>query len=373
MSGKGRGNITDLEAEVIYNGLCCYCGTCGAFCQEYIAFENELPVTRQKCYEVHGACYDFCPRTSFSPSAIERAVFGAIRDDNLLGYYRTPVYTVRAKEDAVTAKAQDGGFVTAALVFLLENGDIDAAVVTKATEEWEPEPVIATNRDDILAAAGSKYTQCPAVQGAGDAIEAGYQKIAFVGLPCHIQGLRKAQLSRFFDVHADRVKLLIGLFCTETFDTVKLSDRLKEHGVAIEEVEKFNIKKGKFIVQTSTGNELKIPIRKMRDCVREACNYCYDFAAEFADISVGSIGSEPGWSTVVVRSARGMELMEQMRDAGLIDIKELTESRIDEIRKLASYKKQENLKNIFARIGPVRVLNMELEPDLMGKFLLLKP
>jgi len=370
---KDRGNITDLEAEVVYNGLCCYCGTCGAFCKEYITFEHELPITKKKCYEICGACYDFCPRTSFAPYAVERAVFGDIRADNLLGYYRGAIYTARAKEGDIRDKAQDGGFVSTLLAYLLAKGDIDAAVVTKATGEWEPEPFIATKREDVIAAAGSKYTQCPAVLGVGDAIEAGYKNIAFVGLPCHVQGMRKAQLSKLFDVHADRVKLLIGLFCTETFDTTKLRKKLTELGVNdIRDVEKFNIKKGSFIIQKRSGEVLKTPIKKMRDCVREACNYCYDFAAEFADISVGSIGSEPGWSTVIPRSESGLELVNRTEAEGLIDLKELSESKIEEIRNLALYKKRENLRNILARLEPIRVLNMELEPEMLKNFLLLE-
>ncbi len=367
---KDRGNITDLEAEVIYNGLCCYCGTCGAFCKEYITYENELPVTKKKCYEICGACYDFCPRRSFAPFAVERAVFGDIRSDNLLGYYRG-IFTSRATEDDIRDRSQDGGFVSALLTFMLARGDIDAAVVTKATADWEPEPFIATSRADIIAAAGSKYTQCPAVEGVGDAIEGGYRSIAFVGLPCHIQGMRKVQLSKQFNVHGDRVKILIGLFCTETFETSRLRDKLMEQGVALGDVEKFNIKKGSFIVHTRAGKVLKIPIKKMRDCVREACTYCYDFAAEFADISVGSIGSEPGWSTVILRSESSEELVRSAREEGVIELKELPEERVEEVRKLASYKKHENLKNILARSEPVRVANMELEPELLDKFLLL--
>jgi len=57
----------------------------------------------------------------------------------------------------------------------------------------------------------------------------------------------------------------------------------------------------------------------MRDCVREACDYCYDFAAEFADVSVGSIGSEFGWSTVITRSDAGKELVKRAEEEGELE------------------------------------------------------
>jgi len=366
---KEKGNLMDLEAEVIYNGLCCYCGSCGAFCKEYITYENELPKTKKKCYEICGACYDFCPRTFFAPFEVDMAVFGDLRTDNLLGYYQGEILTARATDEAVRDKAQDGGVVSALLAFLLEHGEIDAAVVSKTSENWEPEPFVATKREDILAAAGSKYTQCPSVLGVGDAFEAGHKNIALVGLPCHIQGMRKVQLSKGFDVGADRVKLLIGLLCTETFDMAMLTKKLEELGTSIEEVEKFNIKKGSFIVQTKAGKGIKTPIRKMRECVREACNYCYDFAAEFADISVGSIGSEDGWSTVIMRSEAGEDLVKRAKKAGLIETEKLSEEQIEEVRNLASFKKRENLKHIYEKTEPISILNMQVAPEMLERFL----
>ena len=388
MKMKDKGNILDLEAEVIYNGLCCYCGTCGAFCKEYISFEQERPVTRKKCYEIHGACYDFCPRTFFAPFEVERAVFGAVRRDNLLGYYATEedIFTARATDETVRARGQDGGVVSALLGFLLERGELDAAVVSKKSEEgegagegtgegtgegagvWEAEPFVATTKEEVLAGAGSKYTQCPSVLGVGDALERGYKKVALVGLPCHIQGMRKVQLSRGFDVGAERVKLCVGLFCTETLEMPRLKAKLAELGTRIEEVEKFNIKKGKFIVQTQEGKELKTPIKKLRDCVREACDYCYDFAAEFADLSVGSIGSELGWSTVIVRSEPGREAVKQAEEAGILETARLSEEQLEAVRGLASFKKQGNLKSIYEKAERVRIMNLEVEPEMLGKF-----
>jgi coenzyme F420 hydrogenase subunit beta len=368
---KEKGNLTNLEAEVIYNGLCCYCGTCGAFCKEYITYEDELPKTKKKCYEICGACYDFCPRTFFAPFEVDRAVFGDVRKDGLLGYYQGEIRSARATDTGVTDKAQDGGVISALLLFLLEQGEIDAAVVTKTSEEkaWQPEPCIATTKEDILASAGSKYTQCPTVLGVGDAFEQGYQNIALVGLPCHIEGMRKVQLSKGFDVGADRVKLLIGLFCTETFDSAMLTTVLEKLGTSFEDVEKFNIRKGSFIVYTKSGDELKMPVRKMRAYAREACNYCYDFAAEFADVSVGSIGSDDGWSTVIVRSDAGKDLLKRAEAAGLIETKKLSKEQIKNLKKLASFKKRENLKHIYEKTEPLSILNMQVEPELLERFL----
>ena len=103
--------------------------------------------------------------------------------------------------------------------------------------------------------------------------------------------------------------------------------------------------------------------------MREACNYCYDFAAEFADVSVGSIGSELGWSTVITRSDTGENLVKSAEEEGVIETKKLSEEQIEAVRNLASYKKRRNLKNINDKTGTVRILNMLVEPEMLEQFL----
>ncbi|MBE9593641.1 MAG: Coenzyme F420 hydrogenase/dehydrogenase, beta subunit C-terminal domain [Proteobacteria bacterium] len=145
--------------------------------------------------------------------------------------------------------------------------------------------------------------------------------------------------------------------------------KLAELGTSIEEVAKFNIKKGSFIIYTKAGKEIKTPIKNMRGCVREACDYCYDFAAEFADISVGSIGSEFGWSTVITRTDAAKDLVKRAKKAGVIEMKKLSKEQVKAVRKLASYKKRGNLKNIYEKAEPIRILNMQLDPELLEAFL----
>jgi coenzyme F420 hydrogenase subunit beta len=360
-----EGNIDDLESRVVYTGICCYCGACGGFCTEYIHYENQLPTTDEKCFELHGACFDFCPRTFLPILEMEKAVLGGVRSDKDLGYY-TEIILAKATEGAVAEKGQDGGVVTALLTYLMEKGEIDAACISRSSESeaWLPEPFVATSKEDILAGAGSNYEQCPTIIGVANAIADGYENIAMVGLPCHTQAMRKIQLSDYFDVHGDKVKYVIGLFCTETFDRELFHAKLGEMGIKIEDVKKFDIGEGKFKVYTDKGETIE-KISKMKACAREGCKVCYDFAAELSDVSVGSIGAETGWNTVIIRSETGKKLIDDAKAAGAIETKAIDDAAVEEVRKLASSKKTGNLKNIMASAGALKLLNLAIDPSEM--------
>jgi len=360
-----KGTISDLMEKVSHNNVCCYCGACGGFCTEYIRYENGIPTTDEKCYEIHGACFDFCPRTFLPILEVEKELLGGVRSDKDLGYY-TEIITAKASDAGINKKGQDGGVVTALLAYLMEKGEIDAACISKNSDEekWKPEPFVATSKEDLLAGAGSNYEQCPTIIGVANAIADGKENIAMVGLPCHVQAMRKIQLSDYFDVGGSKVKHVIGLLCTETFDRDLLLAKLGELGVKIDDVKKFDIGGGKFRIFTD-GGEITEKIAAMKSCMREGCTFCYDFAAELGDISVGSIGAEAGWNTVIIRNDAGKKLIDDAKKAGVIETKAMADDKVELVRKLASRKKTGNMKNIMEAAGALKLLNLSIDPSEM--------
>jgi coenzyme F420 hydrogenase subunit beta len=93
----------------------------------------------------------------------------------------------------------------------------------------------------------------------------------------------------------------------------------------IEELVKMNIDKGKFIINLKSGEELDVPLKEVQAYARETCHFCEDLTSDFADISVGSIGSQAGWSSVITRSEKGEDLYQAAVKDGLIESKNLTE------------------------------------------------
>jgi coenzyme F420 hydrogenase subunit beta len=84
------------------------------------------------------------------------------------------------------------------------------------------------------------------------------------------------------------------------------------------------LKKGSFIVWSGENELLHIPLRDVDAFVRQSCKRCVDFTAEYADISVGGIGCSNGYSTVVARTEKGLQLFKDAQQARYLETQELT-------------------------------------------------
>jgi coenzyme F420 hydrogenase subunit beta len=237
------------------------------------------------------------------------------------------VMALKAKDAKVTGVAQDGGVVTTMLCYALDQGIIDGALLAgKSDTPWLPQPVVATTKEQIIAAAGTKYTISPNMSAIKSAArENALDKIAIVGTPCQIYAARKMQLYPFGARHiADKIALTVGIFCTENFSYAGLKTVIEDHcKVPVASVTKMEIGKGKFSVKGT--KDVAIPIKETHKYEQDGCHVCSDLTAEFADISTGSIGTPDGWSTTFTRTTKGSDLMKKAIAAGLFEKKEMAE------------------------------------------------
>jgi coenzyme F420 hydrogenase subunit beta len=141
----------------------------------------------------------------------------------------------------------------------------------------------------------------------------------------------------------DAVDLKIGLLCMETFNHESFMEYLEGEGVDASKVEKFEIKSGRFIAHTGSDEPYSVKLRKVKDNVRPCCHSCGDFTSEFADLSVGNVGTPDGWSTVIVRNERGDAALKAAEKAGLIDVKPLEkdDKDLNIVTKLAKKKRKD--------------------------------
>ena len=171
-----------------------------------------------------------------------------------------------------------------------------------------------------------------------------------VGTPCQI--LAGTKMDRFMDEFP--VDLKIGLFCMENFSYSYMKELLKEYNVDINDVTEFRVEKGHLWLYLTEDQVVKIPLDKAKKCMRKNCEVCMDFTSEQSDVSVGSVGSPEGWSTVIIRTEKGLELIEAAQKDNYIKTKPITEGGLKIMEKLANEKKSKNKTKISERENVAR-------------------
>ena len=311
----------ELEDEIIKTEKCVYCGACGAFCENInFDFENEIPIEDGSCKDVNtckegfGVCYNICPKTgidTYPLSLLDKWVFGK-QQNNILGHYSEMV-SVKLTDSAREKLPMEAGPLTALLSIATEEGLIDCSIITDKDDNFRPFPMLGTNHKELIKGVGYKPSQSPTLSLVGDAINKEHTDIAVVGTPCQIQALRKLQNHPGFDFEAfDLVSLTIGTFCFGTFYNQSLTNCFKEYGINNKEIIKVATDKNKFKMKILTNNgNTEIPLNFIYEkAIRNSCFSCSDYTASFADISIGNIGSEDGWRTLIIRTERGQEIFD---------------------------------------------------------------
>ncbi len=271
----------------------------------------------------------------------------------VLGTYKQ-ITLARSTDKQIQKISQDGGIATGLLSFALDEKIIDGAVVAGPSDEmWKPMPTVALTSDEILAAAGTKYTLSPNMWMLKQAVrQYGLEKVGIVTIPCQTMGLRKMQ-SYPFGVRfmADKIALDIGIFCTENFPFESLRTFISaKAGVDFDLVEKMDIGKGKFWVHTQ-DDLISFPIKETHGYEQNGCKVCLDLVSEMSDVSTGSIGAPDDWSAVMVRTESGDTAFKQAVDAGVIETKTIDEGKfgLEMLTKLATSKKEKAMKVIDER------------------------
>jgi coenzyme F420 hydrogenase subunit beta len=219
------------------------------------------------------------------------------------GIWRQLLLT-RAADKEQHEKGQDGGFVSAMLVWLLENDYIEAALVSGVEDDdaWKAKPALARNKAEVLATAGSRYTYCANPLALRDAKEQGLNRLALVGMGC-----QTSSPPVMWDRKAGKVSkpflFNIGLLCSKTFDDAIFPELFEaKYGLKKQDMVKMNIK-GVFQIWMKDGSYHEIDLKE-----------CH----KWTDIATGGIGEDNDWTLTIVRTALGEEVINRMIKDGVI-------------------------------------------------------
>ena len=325
----------ELYDEVISSGLCTGCAGCVVSCPHdvigydhvaggYRPFHLEDELGPTDC--THGekgctTCTRACPRfRQWEPQANEHLFARGRADDEVSGIY-SDIMLTRASDDMVHRMGQDGGLVSAILIWAMENDYIDGALTSYFENgdmsTWKAVPGLATNRDEVLAGAGSRYTYSANTLALDEAKERGISRLAMVGMSCQ-SSIFPTMWSRKIGKVSKPVVFNIGLLCSKTFDDSIFEELFEtKYRIAKSDITKMNIK-GVFQIWTKDGGYHEVNLKECHDWTREGCNHCPDFAAEHADISTGGIGKDNDWTLTIIRTDVGREVISRMIADGSI-------------------------------------------------------
>jgi len=283
MQNNSKGYL-ELKRKVLDKNYCVKCGACAIVCPvnkilflDYsIMFNKDVNCINCKL------CTNVCPKI----------------DNNFVNFSNKEKY-YSAKSTRIVG--QDGGLATEFLIAAIELNIVDAIIAVNKDRFWRPIPVVVNSIEDIEKCKFTKFGEVcifcslPKVRD---------KKVCIIGPPCIVNAARKLQKLKY-----NNIKLIVGLFCSENFEYNGLINFLRNENVAIDEIVKFKVKKGFFEVITKSGT-FKFKLERLKSLVMDGCKICQDFCALNADVSIGSAGSEDGYSTVIIRSKIGKKIFE---------------------------------------------------------------
>jgi len=375
--------------KVVKKELCTGCGTCTGICPygaiRMVKDEKRgiyFPKIDEKKCRHCGLCLKACPGASVNFKQLNLSIFGKEPENKLIGNY-LQCYTGYSTNERLRHDCSSGGIVTQLLIYLLEKNIIDGALVTKMKKDnpLEPEPFIAKTKKEIISGRGSKYCPVPVNVGLKGILSSKKnEKIAVVGLPCHIQGIRKAE--EVLPELKKRIILHIGLFCNHTPNFSATKVLLEKFKIRPEKILKLDYRgegwPGKMKIRTKNKDFLISDYWSIIGSPKftaKRCKLCTDATAELADISCGDawlpefLKDRTGTSIIIIRSPISRQILEFMKRENRLNFKKtVTYKVILSQRGVLDYKKIEvpiriRIRKLFSKNNPfynIKFLNPNL-------------
>lgn len=377
-------------STTVKNKLCLGCGVCQDICpRNCIHIEHgrtNVPVVGgDACIEC-GKCLKVCAGIGINVDERAKKLYAdeGTCESVYLGRYVTCFKGYSTNHD-LRFHSASGGCLSQFLIWLLERGLIDGAVVTKFREDspMTPQPFIARSRAEILSAKSSKYCVV-SMDGILTEIKQTPGRYVVVGLPCHIHAIRK-----IMDVDKQIHERIVGCFAiycsgNKTMDSQRYL--LYRYGVDGNKLKDFAYRDdgclGSMHFRDEKGENLVKPIYYMDYYLGmrsffsiSRCGQCNDFFGELADIAFGDLnrGKETddpiGVNSLIARSQYWSRLLRQCHEDGFLWIEEVNASTMIEANSGCRYKKgegfhaQRNLRKFFGKAVPVYDNILDVHPS----------
>jgi len=368
---------------IVENDLCTSCGTCAGICPtSAISMKKNLGIyvpfiDSSKCTSC-GICLLVCPGYSVDFKMLNNQIFGNIPQNHMIGNF-IESHIAYAKDVQIRKVSQSGGIITTLLIHALNENLIDGAIVTRMKTPFQPEVFIAKSEKEIISASKSKYCPIPLNHIIKKLSEID-GKYAYVGLPCHIHGIRKAE--KKFKWLQDKILFHFGLICEGTLN-YNFIDYLIFHS----KIKKEDLLQVQYRDKTWRGWPGDISLLLKNGCTlnvsRECrlnskpfftpwrCYICSDKLNTLADISFGdawlhSFSNESlGRSIIIIRKKQAYDLYKSAINKEKINSELI---KIENILEAQNPQKKVNLVKQYQKISNLIKIKMpQLNISLNGK------
>jgi 3,8-divinyl protochlorophyllide a 8-vinyl-reductase (ferredoxin) len=279
--------------------LCSECGLCDTYYIHYVseacAFINQQIPTLEE--QTHGRSRDL------------------EREDDL--YFGVHDQMMAARKIEPIPGAQWTGIVSTIAIQMLESGLVEGVVCVQnsADDRFQPQPIIARNREEILAAKVNKPTLSPNLSVLEQVANSGMKRLLVIGVGCQIQALRAVEK----ELGLEKLYVL-GTPCTDNVSRAGLQKFLEttskspETVVYYEFMQDFNVH-----FKHEDGSTELVPFfglntKELKDVFAPSCLSCFDYVNSLADLVVGYMGAPFGWQWIVVRNQSGQEMLDMVQD-----------------------------------------------------------
>ncbi|HSM55880.1 MAG TPA: coenzyme F420 hydrogenase/dehydrogenase beta subunit N-terminal domain-containing protein [Candidatus Sulfomarinibacteraceae bacterium] len=339
MSGQETRTWQRLRDEVVRGGICTHCGTCVALSQGALRMaqtaRGPLPQPTGESVRLPELAYEACPGKGIDYPSAYRRQFGALPQNWLMGNFRR-IYVGHATDEVVRRQGASGGVITRTLIYLLEKGIIDGAVVLRQGQPkpWLAEPIIARCPDEVRAASQSVYIPA-SVNTILEEMSTFEGRLAYVGLPDQVAALRRLQQGGHLG--ANKVDYVLGPYVGTAIYLGAIQSFLRSNGVReLAQVAELKYREGEWPgylqIRLHDGRVLRakkfyynylIPFY-----ITQASLQAVDFTNELTDISVGDAwhpdyeARGQGFSVVVARSEKAQRLLKRMQQENVLTLQE---------------------------------------------------
>lgn len=345
--------------EVVKWRLCAGCGACAYACPENRikltdVFDDGIrPVIENEKY--CGACRDcmkVCPGHELTHRSYDH-VPGLIKELQEGWGPVLEVWEGYASDPEIRFRGSSGGAATALALYALEKEGMGGVLHTGA-DEGKPlknKTSFSTLRKELIERSGSRYSPASPCDSLGK-IESSARPSVFIGKPCDVAALRKAEALR--PGLEKKVGVSISIFCAGTPSTMGTVELLKSLGLEAKGAGEVRYRglgwPGLFTARLkgeknpSARLSYKDAWGFLQKYRQYRCYLCPDGTGEFADISCGDPWyreireGERGHSLVIARTERGRFLIRQSIEAGYLKLtrtgpKMLVDSQVNLLEK----------------------------------------